>query len=277
MLVRDLQLPGDPDSLIRNFTSYEFSLDELGLPPADVLYNAVKHIEKRIGLQGFSVFGRESISYKGFSLTYNPDYVGSVKSPYHQTMGDRNIYGPKSLTENKQANPDMYVGVNSYYDSYGYNHIHSFIKEQFKSLFDRLYGAVVRSRVAYLYSNEVDLAREDLFWHRDEPGWEMLRLVIPVKTSNNFKIQIDGKDPVSPAEVHTEFIPEIGKAYIWNNHINHRQYPVENKPQDDPRIYIIIGISPWFDFIDNKFVPNENWGYPIDMIVENNWFIREET
>lgn len=275
--VRNLELPNNPNTLIRNFTSYEFTLEELGLPSADELYRAVKRIEKRVGLMGFNVFGGESLSYRGFSLTYNPNYVGSIKSPYHQTMGDKNIYGPKDLAENKKINPEMYTGIDSYYDSYGYNQVHSFIKKELSGLFDRLYGAIVRSRVAYLYSNNVDLSREDLFWHRDEPGWEMFRLVIPVKTTDNFKIQIDGKDPVSDAEVHSEFTPEIGKVYMWNNHINHRQYPVENKPQDDPRIYIIIGLSPWFDFVDNEFVPNGNWGFPVDLIVENKLFIREET
>lgn len=276
MMMRDLPLPDNPDSLIGDFTAYEYTLEDLGLPTAEKIYESVKEIESEVGLRGFCTKGIEHDHYQGISLTYNPNYIGSHTSKYHQTLGDKQMYGSVSYKQNLDASPDMYVGVDSYYDSYGFNQIHPLIYNKLKNVFDRLQGAVVRSRIAYLYSKDLDLNNPDLFWHKDEPAWEMFRLVIPLKTSDNFVIQINGKDNASGNELHDyQFTPKVGKLYLWNNFMLHRQYPLENKEEDDPRIYMIIGLSPWFDLVDGKFVPNENWGWPVETIVKNQFFIRD--
>ena len=276
MMMRDLPLPDNPHDLIGNFTAHEFTLEELGLPTAEEIYKAVKEIEAEVGLIGFCTKGTEHKFYQGISLTYNPNYIGSHTSEYHQTLGDKQMYGSVDYAQNLIYSPDMYVGINSYYDSYGYNQIHPFIYDKLKGVFDKLQGAIVRSRVAYLYSKDLDLNYPDLFWHKDEPAWEMFRLVIPLKTTANFVIEINGKDDAGKNELYNyQFTPKIGKLYLWNNFMLHRQCALENKEEDDPRIYMIIGLSPWFDMIDGKFVPNENWGWPVETIVKNQFFIKD--
>lgn len=265
-----LPLPENPESLCKDFTLHEFTTEELGLPSYQDLYTSVKSVESQIGTQGFMINGKESEGYSGFSLVYNPNYKGANPSLYHQTLGDPNLLTASSQDDNQAAASTIYEGKDSYYDTYGFTHRLPIIEDHFGSVFNKIYGAIMRSRVSYLYSSDFRFDNPKQNWHIDEYAWQMIRLIIPVKTTDNFVIRIDGDDGIGNS-LKTEFSPELGKVYMWNNRIPHQMAPLEVK--DDPRIYIIIGFSPWFNFKDGKYVPNENWGFPISTIVENQLFI----
>lgn len=266
-----LPLPKNPESLCKNFTLHEFTLEELGFPSHQEIYQSVKNVENKIGTQGFMINGKESIGYGGFSLVYNPNYKGANPSLYHQTLGDPNLLTASSQEENTLAKSKIYDGKDSYYDTYGFTHRMPIIQEEFGSIFDNIYGAIMRSRVSYLYSSHFKFNNPKQNWHIDEYAWQMIRLIIPVKTSDNFIIRIHGDDALGNHLKNVEFCPELGKAYMWNNRIPHQMAPLEVR--DDPRIYVIIGFSPWFNYENGEYIPNDNWGYPIETIVKNNLFL----
>ena len=266
-----LPLPDNPESLCKNFTKYEFTTEELGFPSYQELYKSVKSAEAEIGTQGFMINGKESTGYGGFSLVYNPNYKGANPSLYHQTLGDPKLLTASSQEDNTKENSKIYEGPDSYYDTYGFTSRMPIIEKYFGGLFSSLYGAVMRSRVSYLDSKYFNFDNPKQNWHIDEYAWQMIRVIIPVRTSDNFIIRINGDDGIGTS-LQTEFCPELGKVYMWNNRIPHQMAPLEVR--DDPRIYIIIGFSPWFNFENGQYVPNENWGFPISTIVENQLFIQ---
>jgi len=267
-----LPLPENPEELCKNFTLHEFTTEELGFPSYEEIYSSVKRAEAEIGTQGFMINGKESVGYGGFSLVYNPNYKGANPSVYHQTLGDPNLLTAASQDENQKANSQIYEGKDSYYDTYGFTSRMPLIEENFGSIFSQIHGAIMRSRVSYLNSSDFNFNNPKQNWHIDEYAWQMIRVIIPVKTSDNFVIRLNGEDGIGNKLENVEFSPELGKVYLWNNRIPHQMAPLEIR--DDPRIYLIIGFSPWFNFKDGKYVPNENWGFPISTIVENQLFIQ---
>jgi hypothetical protein len=77
----------NPEYALHNFLFNEFTLNELGLPPADEMLSAVMAIKDKVGLRGWVTNGEESTTYRGFSLTYNPDFNDTTTSVHHQTWG----------------------------------------------------------------------------------------------------------------------------------------------------------------------------------------------
>ena len=89
---------------LQDFLFNEFTLDELGLPSADELLAATLAIKEQVGLQGWVTDGIESPTYKGFSLTYNPDFHDAGASVYHQTWGSKFLkqnFGIKFFSKNQ--------------------------------------------------------------------------------------------------------------------------------------------------------------------------------
>lgn len=267
----DLDIPKNPNLLTQNFTHYEFTTEELGFPSYQEIYQSVKNVEESVGVKGWRILENESKSYGGFSLTHNPNYKGSECSVYHQTLGDPKLITATSEDLNRKANSEIYDGKDSYYDTYGFTSRLPIIEENFGSIFKRIDGAIMRSRVSYLRSEFLNFDDPKENWHIDEYGWQMIRVVIPVKTSDNFIIRIHGEDGIGNKVENLEFAPKLGKVYMWNNRIPHQMHAKEVR--DDPRIYVIIGFNPWFNFIDDKYVKNENWGIPIQTIVRNKLFL----
>jgi hypothetical protein len=72
---------------LHDFLFFEFTLADLGLPPADELLAKTIAIKDQIGVQGWVSNGKSSPTYRGFSLTYNPNFYDSSTSIYHQTWG----------------------------------------------------------------------------------------------------------------------------------------------------------------------------------------------
>lgn len=274
---RNLDLPKKFDNLCKEFKYYEWNLSDLEFPSHMEINSWVKEIEKEVGIIGFRSHGKNCLDYKGFSLVYNPNFVGQEQGIYHQTLGDKSLQSSYNQISNMHAGGDTSINcTNSYYDTYGFTHKPPLVEKLFDPIFSKIEGAILRSRVSYLYSEHFNYDIPTKCWHVDETGYQLVRLIIPVKTSNNFVIRIDGDDELGNEIHNMEFSPELGKVYTWNNRIPHQMAPLEKKVNDDPRIYVIIGLSPWFnyDYDTNQFYKNENWGYPIDLIMQHQLFIK---
>lgn len=249
-----------------------FVFEEFDYPDYENLLKAVRVIEAEVGIKKWQINNTESPCYAGFSLTYNPDFVGEADI-FHQTMGSKKVIDNFSRNVNGATN--LKILKNTYYDTYGFRKRHPIIEQYFGGLFSKIKGAIVRSRVAYLYSDTMDVNDPKRGWHIDEKQDTMLRFIVPVKTTDNFILEMDGEDSWGNNASFVKKL-ELGKAYIWNNRIPHRVHALEHKPEEDPRINVIVGFSPWFDYdeTEDAFLPNENYGKTVEEIVKGRLFLR---
>jgi hypothetical protein len=262
------------DTTLTGLEFHSFTLKELNLPESSILLKSILQIESEIGLKGWVANGIESQVYKGFSLTYNSEFNNQETSIFHQTWGSKDLkqsfsrkfgIGKHNVNETK----------NSYYDSYAFRKIHPLIKNNLGYLFEKFRFSLVRSRVAYYYGNRT-LPNYAGTWHVDEYPCEVFRINIPIQTSEEHVIDIKGKDEFNNEYTLENFHLETEKLYIWNTRIPHRIRINKRSITKKPRISIVLGFSPWYDYIeeDDVFVRNEFWGIPIVELVNSKAFIR---
>jgi hypothetical protein len=257
---------------LQDFLFKEFTLDELGLPPADELLAATLVIKSKVGLQGWITNGVESTNYKGFSLTYNPDFHDSDASIYHQT------WGSKLLKQNfgRIKGLGNFSSIrNTYYDTYAFRKIPDIVKEHLGHLFSHFYCPLLRSRVAFSTLMEVP----ELYsgWHVDEPPTHMFRINIPLQTSEEHVLEINGSDEYGNSIIMTKHL-EVGKAYIWNTRIPHRvtiKKPCSNELE---RIHLVLGFGTWIDYNadTDTFSKSQLHGLPLKTIVEEKMFLKRK-
>jgi hypothetical protein len=150
---------------------------------------------------------------------------------------------------------------NGYFDTYGFRYLTSAAKHGYHGEFfkNRWLRNMCRSRTAYINGSLYQEKIADYMWHYDEPIFMNLRINIPLQTSDSYVFEI--KD-----QYKGKF--ETGYAYTWNTEIVHRVYA--EKPDTTQRIHLVIGSSPWFDYIEEEkaYVSNEFFGemHPFDMV-----------
>jgi len=262
------------DESLKGLLFQSFTLKELNLPNSSALLESILQIEKEIGLKGWFANGVESQVYKGFSLTYNPEFNNKGTSIFHQTWGSKDLkqsFSRKFGVGTHNANATK----NSYYDSYAFRKIHPLIKNNLGYLLEKFRFSLVRSRVAYYYGNRT-APNYNNTWHIDEFPCDVLRINIPIQTSKEHVIDIKGKDEFENEYILENFHLETEKLYIWNTRIPHRIRINNWSVTKKPRISIVLGFSPWFDYIEEEdvFVKNEFWGVPIVELVNSKAFIR---
>jgi hypothetical protein len=263
--------PIDSSTALNDLTFYEFTLEELGLPSAETLLERILHIEKQVGLQNWVNQTKLNRYYKGFSLTYNPNYRDSIESIYHQTMGST------QLTQNYSRNNQSGITIkDTYYDTYAFRKIPPIVKENLAEFIDKFYFPFFRSRVAY-FSPIVPNNGKGEDWHIDESPCELLRINIPLQTSKEHLLDIDGSDDNGNTFYLKAKHLEIGKAYIWNTRIPHRVYIDKIVSSFNPRIHMVLGLAPWikYDHTDDSFTESEYYGMSIKEIVENKLFLKK--
>lgn len=255
---------------LKDLTFYEFTLEELGLPPADVLLNQVKIIEQQVGLQNWVNQTKTSRDYKGFSLTYNPNYQDNIDSIYHQTLGSA------QLTQNfsRQQQTDISV-KDTYYDTYAFRKIPPLIKEHLGTFIDSFTFSIFRSRIAYFSPFFPNLGKDES-WHKDESPYQLLRINIPLQTASEHVIDIDGDDGHGNNFSLLGKHLEIGKAYLWNTRIPHRIYINKKSQSTNPRIHVVLGLAPWIKYNEDtdSYEESEHYGKPIKEIVEAKLFLK---
>lgn len=235
----------------QNILWNEFDLEELGIDFDKLRYSTYKTTSE-VGLRGWRTRGEEVKDYTGFSLTKNPFFIGDSPTEWHQTLGNKAAKGTYSAKE-----IDLGEFRNTYHDTYAFNVVHP----NFRWVADKFRCAVLRSRCSYAWSKHMNFPYEG-GWHVDERSHIMFRLVIPITVGDNWGVDVDGE----------RYILETGKAYVWNNSIRHRVSPTE--VGNDPRINLIFGLAPWFEFSSGMFRKNEIWGEDLQEIISQKKFLR---
>jgi hypothetical protein len=262
----------DSYSSLSGMGFYEFDLKELGLPTSEELLAATLEIQKEVGIKGWFSQGKESRGYKGFSLTYNPDYVGDQTSIYHQTWGSSMLFqnfGRKLGIGNVSSTKD------TYYDSYAFRSRLPIVEKHYKPLLGKLSMPLLRSRVAWLYGHGKGFKKADS-WHVDEYPCHILRINIPLQTSEEHILDVVGEDESGNKLDIVDKHLEPGKAYIWNTRIPHRVTLKKFCVNPKPRIHIVLGLCPWFDYDKEQdcFIQSPQWGMDLDHIVKNRLFLK---
>jgi hypothetical protein len=260
----------DPSVVLNGMQFYEFTLKELGLPPVAVLLQQVLAIERQVGLQHWVNRTKTAKDYKGFSLTYNPNYCDSIESIYHQT------WGSTQLTQNYSRNNQNDINIkNTYYDTYAFRKIPPLVETHLGNFIDKFSFPIFRSRIAYFNPLSPNFGKDES-WHIDEPPYQLLRINIPLQTCKEHLIDIDGADEYGNSFKLLEKHLEVGKAYIWNTRIPHRIYINKKVSLLKPRIHIVLGLAPWliYNSADDSYEESIHYGKSIDEIVKNKLFLK---
>jgi hypothetical protein len=258
-------------SSLHNFLFFEFSLADLNLPSADELLAKTLAIKDQVGLQGWISNGKPSSIYRGFSLTYNPNFYDSSRSIYHQTWGSPLL---KQNFGRIQGLGDHRLIRNTYYDTYAFRKRLEIVENHLGNLFSHFSCPLLRSRAAFLKSsNSVDKKEG---WHVDEPSTHMLRINIPLQTSEEYILEINGNDGYGNSLVLTKHL-KVGKIYIWNTRIPHRV--TTTKFSTVERIHLVLGLGTWIDYdpINDAFTKSKLYGIPLKTIVEQHLFLKSKT
>lgn len=257
--------------LLKNFTINEFSLSELNLPSADIILESILKIEKEIGLLGWASNGVRSPVYKGFSLTYNPDFDDKESSIFHQTWGSVNL---KQSFSRKMGLGNHTETKNTYYDTYAFRKIHPIIEDSLGFLFKKFSFPILRSRVAYYYGHR-EMPNSTGTFHVDEFPYDLLRVNIPLQTSEEYILDIVGEDEHGNKLNIVNKHLEVGKIYLWNTRIPHRLGLLRSCKNTMPRIHMVFGFSPWFryDNDEDMFIENQCFGTSIKNIVDSRLFL----
>ena len=240
----------------------EFTLEELNLPSTDKILEGVKKIESEIGLFAWRTKDFVLQKYKGFGLTYNPTFFDKNESRYSQVFGSpyvKQYYGlERGAGEHTQLK-------DTYHDTFGFRKIDETIQKHLGFFLDRFNFHISRSRVAYAFAYGEE-PNEDKGWHVDEPTTQLLRVNIPIQTSDEYVIQLNNKT----------YHLELGKAYLWNTRIPHRPTIIKKVVTKEPRINIVMGLTPWlkYDSLTDTYSKNEYFGKPIKEIVKEKLFVK---
>jgi hypothetical protein len=230
---------------------FEYNLSDFGLPSAEELLVATLRIENHLGrLQGWRKQGTVSETYKGFSLTYNPELGCDAFS----TWGDLRLSQSFSRTLGTGGIEKM---RNSYYDTYAFNALHPLVAKYYGPLLGRFAIQLTRSRTAYIIP-----ANDEIFnygYHKDEFPFQNLRVNIPLQSSPEYVLEINGTDEHGRTLVHEQHL-EVGKMYVWNTRIPHRVYAKSPPSTVAPRIHMVLGFMPWFNIVDGEVTKNEFFG-----------------
>jgi hypothetical protein len=269
------QLPSyNKSKALQNFTFYEFSLEDLELPNAGVLLDSVLKIQKQVGIQAWNNKNKKALNYKGFSLTYNPNYQGDIDSIYHQT------WGSQQLTQNFSRQHESNTTIkDTYYDTYGFRKIPPIIESNLGNFIDLFSIPILRSRVAFfnpIHPSKKDASLDDS-WHKDETPEHLLRINIPLQTSPEHLIDIVGEDDVGNKFELIGKHFEVGKVYIWNTRIPHRIYINKSVSVFNPRIHMVLGFAPWINYnSDNDyFYQSKQFGINLDYLVKTKKFLQK--
>jgi hypothetical protein len=222
----------------------------------------------KYGSYGFRSSQGESDAYKSLSLTYNPNIA---VDQHKSTLGTEKLTVQEQYYADKQKFDKLQGGANSYYDSYGFNQRTDASKiGKLGEFLDSCNRTMIRSRISTIPAKRVETTAFSYMWHRDEPVFENLRFNIPVTSDSNYLFQLETKFmkpfPQSPFMV-TEHL-DLGYGYSWDTNKPHRVFA--DNLSDIERTNIVLGFSPWFDFVDDGWIPNEFFGkkHPLDMLVD---------
>lgn len=155
----------------------------------------------------------------------------------------------RPLTKQLCGNPTMRP---DYMDTMGYD------REISPGLLDQ-FGPfpAVRCKITCLSASSLNgIMRGHVDWHRDESPYEVLRVIIPLKSDLTYLFQLDNSAPIS-------LIP--GHAYAFDQSMYHRVF--SNGPSNLDRIHLILSFVTWFNRTNDGWEPNPFCGkvHPLDL------------
>lgn len=134
-----------------------------------------------------------------------------------------------------------------------------FDKAVCKGLLDNIkFFPLVRSKITTIQHDAAitpDVANG--LWHTDETPFEVLRVVVPLKTGNDYLFQLDNCEPVNL---------KVGMVYAFDQSVYHRVFKKTSCSETD-RIHLILSYVTWFDKSNGEWIPNEYTGkvHPLDI------------
>ncbi len=228
--------------------------------PIDAIKESVLEILKNNQPAGWLSKSGNDNSYSGVSMVYNPTFGADDK--IHQTLGsDTNDKTEFFYNQTEH----LAVKKNTYFDSYSFRKISPAMTGAVLDLMKEFRFSPIRSRIAIVDANYYNEKTADTFgWHKDERVFENLRINIPITTDPDCLFQMENTEP--------EFL-EYGNIYSWDTNLPHRVFATKKK--DFQRIHIVLGFSPWFDYIEEEdaWITNDFFGkkHPLDMLIEGDF------
>ncbi len=224
----------------------------------------IKKLMEHYGNFSFEYFKRENKfeSYRSTSLTSNPKAIDALSSNPHQSALGSSLYESGSSMDYESRD----ALKNSYADTYSFNTLNTICSEiAIHQLIESFQRTLIRSRISLIKANAKESMELKYLWHQDESIFLNLRVNIPIISNENYVIQFI-EDEQSETGI-SEFTLTPGHAYIYNTQKFHRPFCKELNDQD--RINIICGVSPWFDFNreENIWESNDFYGeiHPFEM------------
>lgn len=120
------------------------------------------------------------------------------------------------------------------------------------------YFPLVRCKITTIQHNvPINSARDKNLWHKDETPFEVLRVIIPLETSDEYLFQLDNHAPVNL---------KVGMVYAFDQNIYHRVYKEDNTSVVD-RTHLILSYVTWFTKDNGEWIPNEFTGkiHPLEI------------
>lgn len=121
---------------------------------------------------------------------------------------------------------------------------------------------MVRSKITTIESNAPDnISKQQNLWHSDETPFEVLRVIVPLETSDEYLFQLDNCEPVNL---------KVGMIYAFDQSIPHRIFKTSNISLIN-RTHLILSYVTWFNRIDNVWVPNNyaNKLHPLEIFLKH--------
>jgi hypothetical protein len=230
----------------------------------DLLQSSVNDILKKYNPVGWQTKEKSLNHYKSLSLRSNPNHQDNLDENYNSIGTPKNKIGEffYNQTQNHTYLKD------SYYDTYGFiTPTSCSLEGELGKFLSTIKRTIVRSRISTIVASEQpDDPR--VGWHRDEEIFINLRLNIPITSSEEFYFEMENTEPYNL---------KLGNLYSWDTNIAHRVFA--NRPTDNTRTNLVIGCSPWFDYIPEEqvWIKNEFFGkkHPFNMLLDGDILPKE--
>lgn len=239
----------------------------------DELKQSIDRSIEKYGLHPWQTKNGTVDRYAGFSLCYNPSHVDEL-NPHASSLGTPNMDGKDFFYAQYETQPKL---KNSYFDSYAFIKRTPAANEGYLGdILNSCKRSIIRSRMMIIDGSfyqqgliedflNAEVGDSRYGWHKDEPIYANLRINIPVTGSDEFVFEMEKQDA---------YVLRPGYLYSWNTNIPHRVYC--RKETSKKRYGIVIGISPWFDYLpdEDAWVPNKFCGKknPLQMLRDGDIF-----
>lgn len=230
-----------------------------------VFFRDIKEALDIYGTYPFQYANRQiDRSYLSISLNYNPQSIDKISSnPHLGTLGS--TFGSFRSME-KYTNGNL-LGKNTYNDTLSFNKRSEItFYKSINTFISNLKRTMIRSRISVLDGQSKSTQDISYGWHSDESIFLNLRINIPIQSSESYLIQI-----LNDEKNISEFTLTPGNAYVYDTSKYHRA--CTKMTNQESRINLILGISPWFDYYqeNDEWISNEFYGeyHPFEMLTNH--------